>query len=107
MDTNVNNYYKFLLVLSFNLNQKAFFIRMNIFKKVFRFYYEGFRDMPKWGRQMWLIIIIKGVLVFILVKFIFFPNYLKTNFSTDQQRSEHVVNELIKNAENDTTTTKH
>ncbi len=54
--------------------------------------------MPKWGKQMWLIILIKGFLVFIVVKFIFFPNHLKKNFDTDKERSEHVINELIKNS---------
>ncbi len=80
---------------------------MGIFRKVFRFYYEGFRDMPRWGRQLWLIILLKGFLVFVLVRFIFFPNHLKQNFDTDEQRSEHVINELIKTSQNDTTFTKH
>lgn len=62
--------------------------------------------MPKWGRQMWLIILIKGFVVFILVKFIFFPNHLKKNFDTDKQRSEYVINELIKKSENDTAIVK-
>ena len=80
---------------------------MKILKRIFRFYYEGFKNMPRWGKQMWLIILIKGFLVFVLVKFIFFPNHLKTNFDTDEQRSEHVINELIKAAQNDTITTEH
>jgi len=80
---------------------------MRILKRIFRFYYEGFKTMPRWGKQMWLIIIVKGVLLFVLVKFIFFPNHLKTNFDTDEQRSEHVINELIKAAQNDTITTEH
>jgi hypothetical protein len=80
---------------------------MNFLKKAFRLYYEGFRDMPKWGRQMWTIILIKGFVVFVLIKFIFFPNHLKQNFNTNEQRSEYVINELIKTAQNDTTITKH
>ncbi len=76
---------------------------MKMLRKVFRFYYEGFRTMPKWGRQMWIIILLKGFLIFILIKFIFFPNHLKKNFETDEQRSEHVINELIKSSKNDTT----
>ncbi|MDD4148824.1 MAG: DUF4492 domain-containing protein [Bacteroidales bacterium] len=80
---------------------------MRILKRIFRFYYEGFKTMPRWGKQMWLIMIVKGVLLFVLVKFIFFPNHLKTNFETDEQRSEHVINELIKAAQNDTITTEH
>ncbi|MDD2636159.1 MAG: DUF4492 domain-containing protein [Bacteroidales bacterium] len=80
---------------------------MKVLKRIFRFYYEGFKNMPRWGKQMWLIILIKGFLVFVLVKFIFFPNHLKTNFETDEQRSEHVINELIKIAQDDTITTKY
>ncbi|MBN2777557.1 MAG: DUF4492 domain-containing protein [Bacteroidales bacterium] len=80
---------------------------MNVLKRIWRFYYEGFKEMPRWGRQMWLIILIKGFVVFILVKFIFFPNHLKRNFDTDEQRSEHVINELIKTAQDDTITIEH
>lgn len=80
---------------------------MNVLKRIWRFYYEGFKEMPRWGRQMWLIILIKGFVVFILVKFIFFPNHLKRNFDTDEQRSEHVINELIKTAQDDTTIIEH
>lgn len=62
--------------------------------------------MPRWGRQMWIIILLKGFIVFIIVKSLFFPNYLKKNFNSDKERSEHVINELIKTAENDTVTIK-
>lgn len=80
---------------------------MGILKRIFRFYYEGFKNMPRWGKQMWLIILVKGFVVFILVKFIFFPNHLKKNFETDEQRSEHVINELIKTAQDDTIIIEH
>lgn len=72
-------------------------------KKVFKFYYEGFRDMPRWGKTLWTIIILKGLLVFVLVKFIFFPNYLKTNFDSDSERSEYVLDQLTKFSEYDDT----
>ncbi len=52
--------------------------------------------MPKWGKQAWVIIILKGIIIFIVIKFVFFPNYLKKNFDTDEQRSEHVLNQLTK-----------
>ncbi len=80
---------------------------MSILKKIFKFYYEGFKNMPLWGKQLWLIILLKGFLVFVLIKFVFFPNYLKKNYSSDEQRSEHVINELIKTAKNDTIILKH
>ncbi|MCK9254223.1 MAG: DUF4492 domain-containing protein [Bacteroidales bacterium] len=63
--------------------------------------------MPKWGKQIWLILLIKLFVIFVLVKFIFFPNFLKTNFSTDKERSDYVFNELINKSENDSITVKH
>ncbi len=79
---------------------------MNVFKKVFRFYYEGFRDMPRWGKQMWIIILLKGFLVFIVVKFLFFPNFLNSNFETDEEKSEYILQELINKSKNDRITTE-
>ncbi|HOE05266.1 MAG TPA: DUF4492 domain-containing protein [Bacteroidales bacterium] len=67
---------------------------MKIFRKIFNFYYEGFRDMPKWGRMAWAIILLKGLIIFILVKFLFFPNYLKKNFETDEERGNYVFEQL-------------
>ena len=75
-------------------------------KRIFRFYYQGFRDMPKWGKQIWLILLIKLFVIFVLVKFIFFPNFLKTNFSTDNEHSDYVLNELINKSENDSISVK-
>jgi predicted lactoylglutathione lyase len=80
---------------------------MNILKKIWLFYYEGFKNMPKWGRLMWTIILIKGFIVFVIVRSLFFPDFLKTNFKTDKERSEHVINELIKTSKNDTVISKH
>ena len=66
-------------------------------KKVWRFYAEGFRNMPSWGRQAWTVVIIKGIVVFIIMKLVFFPNQLKKNYNTDAERSEHVLDQLTKN----------
>ena len=79
---------------------------MGVLKRIFRFYYEGFRDMPKWGRQAWAIIIVKGILIFILVRFIFFPNFLNRNFETDKERGDYVLEQLT-NKYSDNDTTKH
>jgi hypothetical protein len=77
---------------------------MSVLKKIFQFYYQGFRNMPKWGKQLWAIILFKGIVIFILIRFIFFPNYLNKNFETDEERGEHVMEQLInKKSENDTT----
>lgn len=68
-------------------------IKMNVFWRVFRFYYEGFKSMTV-GKTLWLIILIKLFIMFVILKLFFFPNYLNTNFDTDEQRSKHVIEEL-------------
>jgi len=65
-------------------------------KQVFRFYYTGFREMPRWGRQAWLIILVKLFIMFVILKLFFFPDLLKRDFDTDEQRSEYVLDRLTK-----------
>ncbi|MEE4285522.1 MAG: DUF4492 domain-containing protein [Mariniphaga sp.] len=63
----------------------------NIVQQIWRFYINGFRNMNGWGRQVWLIILIKLFIMFAILKVFFFPNFLKTNFETDQERSNYVL----------------
>ena len=70
------------------------------FRKLFRFYYDGFRGMSSWGRKVWLIIIIKLFIMFAILRLFFFPDFLKTKFSNDEQRSEYVMDQLINSAAN-------
>ena len=46
------------------------------------------------GRTLWKIIILKLFILFAVLKMFFFPNYLKTNFSTEQDRAGHVLENL-------------
>ncbi|MHB8056404.1 MAG: DUF4492 domain-containing protein [Desulfuromonadaceae bacterium] len=62
-------------------------------KQLYLFYREGFRSMVV-GRTLWKIIIIKLFIMFAVLKIFFFPNFLKTNFSTDQDRAGHVLKNL-------------
>lgn len=64
-----------------------------LFRKVFFFYYEGFRNMTV-GKRLWLIIAIKLFIMFAILKLFFFPDFLKTHFKNDQQRSEYVLEQL-------------
>lgn len=68
---------------------------MTVSKKIFNFYYTGFRSMTV-GKNLWAIILIKLAIMFLILKLFFFPNYLKTNFDTDQERSDHVIEQLTK-----------
>ena len=67
--------------------------KKNIFLRVFNFYYEGFRGMTI-GRTLWLIILIKLFVMFVVLKLFFFPNFLKSNFETDEQRGDYVLEQL-------------
>lgn len=67
---------------------------MKLFQRIFSFYREGFTNMPKWGKQVWLIILIKLFIMFVILKIFFFPNFLKTNFKNDAERSDHVLENL-------------
>lgn len=62
-------------------------------KQLYLFYREGFRSMVV-GRSLWKIIVIKLFIMFAVLKIFFFPNYLKTNFSTEQDRADHVLKNL-------------
>ncbi len=65
-------------------------------KQIFSFYHTGFREMDRWGRQVWLIILVKLFIMFVILKLFFFPDLLKRNFETDEQRSEYVLEQLTK-----------
>jgi hypothetical protein len=69
-------------------------MQRNILGRIFRFYLDGFRNMSSWGRQVWIIILIKLFIMFVVLKLFFFPDFLKTNFDTDVQRSDQVLENL-------------
>lgn len=71
-------------------------MQKNIFARIFRFYYDGFRNLSPVGKRLWLIILIKLFIMFAILKFFFFPNFLNTNFDSDEERSDHVIEQLTK-----------
>jgi hypothetical protein len=68
-------------------------MNQNIVKRVFLFYYEGFKSMTV-GKKLWLIIIIKLFVLFFVLKLFFFQNFLGEKFNTDEERSEYVIDQL-------------
>ncbi|MEE4255397.1 MAG: DUF4492 domain-containing protein [Bacteroidales bacterium] len=71
-------------------------MKKNVFAQVFYFYYNGFRNLSPVGKRLWLIILIKLFIMFAILKLFFFPNYLNTNFDSDEERSDHVIEQLTK-----------
>jgi len=70
-------------------------LKDNLLLKIFRLYYEGFRDMNV-GKRLWLIILIKLFIMFAILKIFFFPDFLKSKYSTDKQRGDYVIEQLTK-----------
>lgn len=61
-------------------------------------YVDGFRNMTI-GRKLWLLIIIKLAIFFLVLKLFFFPDILATNYETDGERADAVRSALALPAE--------
>ncbi|MGN0210096.1 MAG: DUF4492 domain-containing protein [Muribaculaceae bacterium] len=57
-------------------------------KRIVQFYIDGFRRMTI-GRSLWLLIIIKLAVIFLVLKLFFFPDVLGS-LSSDDERAEAV-----------------
>lgn len=64
-------------------------------RRIWDLYYDGFRSMTI-GKTLWLIILLKLFIFFVVMKLLFFPNILKRDYNTDEERADHVRNELLK-----------
>ncbi len=65
--------------------------------KIWRFYADGFRNMTV-GRTLWLIIIVKLIVIFVVLKLLFFPDMLTG--STDAERGAQVLDMLTEPNDN-------
>jgi len=63
--------------------------------RLYRFYYDGFRNMSWWGRRVWIIILIKLFIIFIILRLFFFHDFLQKRYDNDKQKSEYVLDQLI------------
>ena len=70
-------------------------LKRSLFHRIFYFYYDGFRTMTV-GKKLWVIILIKLFILFVILKLFFFPDLLKKNFSTDRERGDYVLDQLSK-----------
>lgn len=68
---------------------------MQLFKKIFLFYYEGFKNMTV-GKKLWVLILLKLFIMFAILKMFFFKDFLGTNFETDRDRGAYVLEQLSK-----------
>lgn len=66
----------------------------NIFARVFHFYLDGFRNLSPVGKKLWIIILIKLFIMFFVLRLFFFKDFLNSNFETDEEKSEYVIDQL-------------
>ncbi len=62
-------------------------------RNIVSFYVEGFRKMTL-GRTLWKVIIIKVFIIFGIIKIFFFPDFLQTTFSNDNERAAYVMDNI-------------
>ena len=60
---------------------------------IWRFYVDGFRNMT-WGRPLWVLIFLKVIVLFLVLRMFFFEPVLSGK--TDTEKSDHVGQELVK-----------
>lgn len=66
----------------------------------FNLYIDGFRNLSSSGKKLWIIILIKLFIMFLILKLFFFPDILKTRYNTDKERGEYVLDQLLKSPDN-------
>lgn len=67
---------------------------MSKLKDIADFYIEGFSTLPDWSRTIWIIILTKLFIMFVILKLFFFQNEMKVNFDNDDDRANHVIKQI-------------
>ena len=65
----------------------------NIIARIARFYYDGFRQMTL-GRTLWLVIAVKLVIIFAILKVFFFPDFIKQHAASGTE-ADFVANSIL------------
>ena len=70
------------------MTKKSFFYR------AYDLYYDGFKHMTL-GKTLWMVIIVKLVIIFLVLKVFVFPNYLKQRTKPGKE-GDFVEQQLLK-----------
>lgn len=65
----------------------------------FTMFRDGFKSMTL-GKTLWTIVIIKLIIMFLILRPFFFPNFLNSKFDDDASKADYVSKELIEKAKN-------
>ena len=65
------------------------------FKNISNLYIDGFRRM-KLGKSLWLVIAVKLLIMFGILKVFIFDESLNSKFKTDEAKADFVISNLTK-----------
>jgi hypothetical protein len=82
----------------YSILEEIFQMKEPIVKRIWLFYYDGFRSMTL-GKTLWLIIAIKLFIMFFVLKLFFFKSELG-KYPTEDDKAKHVVTRLTAPAKN-------
>ncbi len=72
-------------------------------QRAFRFYKDGFSSMTI-GRTLWLIVLVKLLIMFGVLRVFFFPRFLE---GSEQEKRDYVSTELIDRAATESAPSSH
>ena len=67
---------------------------INIIKNIAKFYIDGFKNLEKLGIKLWVVILIKLFIMFVILKIFFFQDFLDKKFDNDKDKSEYIFEQI-------------
>jgi hypothetical protein len=61
----------------------------------FAMFWDGFTHMTWLGKTLWILVILKLIFMFGIIKPIFSPDYLNSKFKTDNEKASYVSEQLL------------
>ncbi|PLB85561.1 DUF4492 domain-containing protein [Dysgonamonadaceae bacterium] len=61
----------------------------------FAMFWDGFTHMTWLGKTLWIVVILKLIFMFGIIKPIFSPNYLDSKFNTEDEKASYVTDQLL------------
>lgn len=68
-------------------------MKQGLLSRIFHLYYDGFRTMTL-GKTLWAVILIKLAIIFLVLKFFFFPDFINTN-AKNRDKAGFVSKEIL------------
>lgn len=67
---------------------------INIIKNIAKFYIDGFKNLEKLGIRLWVVILIKLFIMFVILKIFFFQDFLDKKFDNEKDKSEYILKQI-------------